>query len=168
MRNTVVAYIGLGSNQDHPVRQVRSAIDELAQLPSTRLLKSSPLYKSAPLGPADQPDYINAVAALETGLAPPALLAELQTIERQHGRVRGASRWGPRSLDLDLLLYGEVRIDTPELQVPHPGLPERLFVLYPLADIAPDLEVPGYGPLRQLLARCTQTRIELLGETADE
>lgn len=168
MQDTVVAYIGLGSNQDHPVRQLRTAIKALASFPSTRLLVASPLYKSAPLGPADQPDYINAVAALETGLAPSALLAALQVLETRHGRVRGALRWGPRSLDLDLLLYGDAVINTPDLQVPHPGLPERVFVLYPLADIAPDLDVPGHGPVKQLLAHCAQARIEVLGEAADE
>jgi 2-amino-4-hydroxy-6-hydroxymethyldihydropteridine diphosphokinase len=168
MQNMVVAYIGLGSNQDHPVRQVRKAIEELAGLPSTRLLTSSPLYKSAPLGPADQPDYINAVTALETGLTPSALLNALQALEGRHGRVRGGVRWGPRNLDLDLLLYGNAIIDAPDLQVPHPGLPERGFVLYPLADIAPDFDVPGHGPVKQLLARCAQARIEVLGEAADE
>jgi 2-amino-4-hydroxy-6-hydroxymethyldihydropteridine diphosphokinase len=168
MRSPTVVYIGLGSNQDQPVRQVRTACRELAHLPATRLLICSPLYKSAPLGPPDQPDYINAVAALETGLAPTALLVELQALEARHGRVRGAVRWGPRSLDLDLLLYGDAVIDTPDLRVPHPGLPERVFVLYPLVDIAPDLEVPGQGPVKQLLARCAQARIEAIGETTGE
>lgn len=168
MQSRVVAYIGLGSNQDQPVRQVRTACRELASLPATRLLACSPLYKSAPLGPPDQPDYINAVAALETGLAPSVLLTELQALEVRHGRVRGALRWGPRSLDLDLLLYGNAVIDTPDLRVPHPGLPERVFVLYPLVDIAPDLEAPGLGPVKLLLARCAQDRIEALGETTGE
>lgn len=168
MPDTAVVYVGLGSNQDQPVRQVRTACRELADLPATRLLICSPLYKSAPLGPPDQPDYVNAVAALETGLTAAALLTELQALETHHGRVRGAVRWGPRTLDLDLLLYGDAVIDTPALQVPHPGLPERVFVLYPLVDIAPELEVPGQGPVRQLLARCAKARIEVLGETADE
>ncbi|HEX5339625.1 MAG TPA: 2-amino-4-hydroxy-6-hydroxymethyldihydropteridine diphosphokinase [Gammaproteobacteria bacterium] len=164
----VAAYVGLGSNQDDPVHQVRSAFEELTHLPATQLLARSPLYRSAPLGPPEQPDYINAVAKLETGLTAFALLAALQLVETAHGRIRGALRWGPRTLDLDLLLYGGATINTPALQVPHPGLPERGFVLYPLADIAPDLEVPGHGPVKALLAHCAGSEIELLGETADE
>lgn len=164
MQDRVVAYIGLGSNQDDPVQQVCSAIDELKHLPSTRLLAHSPLYKSAPLGPSNQPDYVNAVVALETGLAPAELLGGLQALENDHGRVRGPVRWGPRTLDLDLLLYGDAVIDTPNLQVPHPGLPARAFVLYPLADIAPELDVPGQGRVKQLLAQCAKARIEVLGE----
>lgn len=168
MRASVVAYIGLGSNQDNPARQVRQAIEELNLLPASRLLQCSPLYKSAPLGPSEQPDYINAVAALATGLVPAALLSELQSLETRHGRIRGAPRWGPRTLDLDILLYGDAVIDTPALRVPHPGLHERLFVLYPLVNIAPDLVVPESGPVKRLLAQCPQARIELLGATTDE
>jgi len=165
---TVAAYVGLGSNQDRPIHHVRTAIAELAALPATRVRIASRLYRSAPMGPPDQPDYINAVVELDTGLTSEALLAELQALEIRHGRVRGALRWGPRSLDLDLLLYGDAVIDTADLQVPHPGVPERLFVLYPLADIAPDLEVPGYGQVSRLLANCAPARIEVLGESADE
>ncbi|HET7921404.1 MAG TPA: 2-amino-4-hydroxy-6-hydroxymethyldihydropteridine diphosphokinase [Gammaproteobacteria bacterium] len=168
MSSTVIAYIGLGSNQDHPIRQVRRALEELAQLPASRLLAQSGLYRSAPLGPSAQPDFINAVAALETGLAAPALLSALQALETAHGRVRGALRWGPRTLDLDLLLYGETVLHTPALQLPHPGLPERAFVLYPLADIAPDLVIPGHGVVRELAARCAPSGITSLGDAAHE
>jgi 2-amino-4-hydroxy-6-hydroxymethyldihydropteridine diphosphokinase len=144
------AYVGLGSNLKTPEAQVRRALDELAHIPDTRVTARSPLYKSPPLGPQDQPDYINAVAALDTGLAPLALLAALRDIEHLHGRERDGTRWGPRTLDLDLLLYGDVQMDTPKLTLPHPGLPERAFVLYPLFDVAPQLAVTGRGTVREL------------------
>lgn len=161
----VIAYIGLGSNLADPELQIRTAMEELDNLPQSRCLKQSSLYRSAPLvapgdSANDQPDYINAVVALETSLEPAALLAELQRLEMLHQRVR-EQRWGPRTLDLDLLLYGEHRINTPELTVPHPGLYERNFVLYPLAEIAPpDLPVPGQGPLQAVLARCKPGELE--------
>ena len=166
---TVIAYIGLGSNLADPEHQIHTAMRELDGLPQSRCLKQSSLYRSAPMvdpgavpGDAanDQPDYINAVVALETSLKPATLLAELQHLETLHRRVR-EYRWGPRTLDLDLLLYGEERINTPELTVPHPGLYERNFVLYPLAEIAPsDLPVPGQGPLQAVLARCERGELE--------
>lgn len=168
MPDTVITYVGLGSNQENPVGQVRRALHELAALPSTRLGASSRFYRSAPLGPVDQPDFINAVAALETQLPPDTLLAELHSLEARHGRVRSGLHWGPRPLDLDLLLYGDAVINGPDLQVPHPGLPERVFVLYPLAEIAPDLAVPGRGTVKELLQRCAPARIEVLGDTLDE
>lgn len=146
----VTAYVGLGANLDDPVQQVQRACHELGAIRSTHVLACSPLYRSAPLGPQDQPDYINAVAALETGLAPLELLEALRTIEVQHGRRRDGSRWGPRTLDLDILLYGDLQRDTPELTLPHPGLHERAFVLYPLFDVAPGLQIPGRGSVRAL------------------
>lgn len=146
----VTAYVGLGANLDDPVEQVRRACLELKSLPASRVMARSPLYRSAPLGPQDQPDYINAVAALETQLPAPELLAALRAIEQQHGRRRDGSRWGPRTLDLDILLYGDLQQATPELTLPHPGLHERAFVLYPLYDVAPELEVPGRGSVRAL------------------
>jgi 2-amino-4-hydroxy-6-hydroxymethyldihydropteridine diphosphokinase len=158
----VTAYIGLGANLEGPAQQLRRAFDELAALPGTRLVSRSPLYKSPPLGPPDQPDYINAVAALSTTLAPRALLAELHRIEIAHGRHREGTRWGPRSLDLDILIYGELVLDTPELMLPHPGLPERAFVLYPLHDIAPDLAVRCMGSVRVLRARLAGARFALV------
>lgn len=163
MTGTVAAYVGLGSNLDNPVRQVRSALRELGEIPHTCLGAASPLYTSRPLGPQDQPDYINAVARLDTELDAPGLFAALLAIERRHGRQRDGRRWVARTLDLDLLLYGDACLNGPELIVPHPGMHERAFVLYPLADIAPELIVPGHGPIRDLLARCTDpslTRLE--------
>ena len=156
------AYVGLGSNLADPAAQVRRALEELADILETRVTARSPLYRSAPLGPQDQPDYINAVAALDTSLAPLELLASLRDIERIHGRVRDGTRWGPRSLDLDLLLYGDVVMDTLELSLPHPGLPERAFVLYPLFDVAPQLVVPGRGAVRELRDRLGSTDITRL------
>ena len=120
------------------------------------------------MGPQDQPDFVNAVAALETGLAPQVLLQMLLAIEVRHGRRRDGSHWGPRSLDLDILLYGDLLLDTPALKLPHPGLHERAFVLYPLADIAPELSVPGLGPVHALLAACVDARIRRLEAEARE
>lgn len=145
-------YVGLGSNLDDPQAQVRRAIDELAQLPDTRREAVSGLYRTPPMGPPGQPDYINAVAALTTRLDPHRLLDELQAIERAHDRVR-AERWGPRTLDLDILLYGQQVLDDERLVVPHPGIAARAFVLLPLAEIAPDLLIPGLGAPAALLAQ---------------
>lgn len=153
MSEAVQAYVGLGSNLEQPEEQLLRALDELSRLPGTRLSASSGLYRNPPMGPVPQPDYVNAVAALETGLSPLELLDGLQAIEQAHGRVR-IERWGPRTLDLDLLLYAERVIDEPRLQVPHPGLHERPFVLYPLAEIAPGLIIPGRGSLAEWLAQC--------------
>jgi 2-amino-4-hydroxy-6-hydroxymethyldihydropteridine diphosphokinase len=128
------------------------AIAELAQLPQSRLCAVSHLYRSAPLGPAGQPDYINAVAAIDTRLSPLALLDGLQAIENHHGRTRGAVRWGPRTLDLDLLLYGDALISEPRLTVPHAEMARRGFVLWPLVEIAPWLRLPGGETLQVLCA----------------
>lgn len=146
------AFIGLGSNLDEPVLQVERALGELGRLPATRLLARSSLYRSAPVGFADQPDFVNAVALVETSLSPGHLLAELQQLELRHGRVRSVPN-GPRTLDLDLLLHGERRIDQPGLRLPHPRLHERAFVVVPLAEIAPEQPIPGHGPARELAAR---------------
>ena len=161
---TKVAYIGLGSNLADPVQQVLTALDELRATPGMRLLAHSSLYRNAPMGPPDQPDYVNAVACVETSLLPEALLDALLAIEQRHGRVRDGERWGPRTLDLDLLLFGEDVIASERLVVPHPGMPERPFVLLPLQQIAPDLQIPGMGSLAALCARCeadAMTRIEV-------
>ena len=147
----VRVHIGLGSNLDDPPGQVRRALDALAQIPRSRLLRQSRLYRSAPLGPVAQPDYVNAVATVSTHLAAHSLLTELQAIERRQGRVRDGSRWGPRTLDLDLLLYSEARIDTQRLNVPHPGIAARDFVLVPLVELCPALVIPGLGPVLDLL-----------------
>lgn len=155
-----LAYIGLGSNLADPIAQVTQALDELAQLPQTRLLARSRLYRSDPVGPA-QPDFINAVAQLDTTLAPLALLDALQALEQQHQRVR-LQHWGPRTLDLDLLLYGEQVINHERLKVPHPFLTQRSFVLYPLADINPALQLPDGSALHDLLQHCPATGLNPL------
>ena len=146
------AYIGLGSNLDDPVARVNRAFSQLADIDDTQLIERSSLYLSAPLGPADQPDYVNAVAALLTRRSPLQLLRELQSIEASQGRRRSGERWGARTLDLDLLVFGLQHIDNATLTVPHPRIAERNFVLLPLSDVAPDLIVPGLGALRTLIA----------------
>ncbi len=153
-------YIGLGSNLDDPEARVRRAIMELQSLEDTRELGHSSLYRTAPVGPQDQADYINSVSCLATGLEPMQLLRDLQALEQRHGRDRRGERWGPRTLDLDILLYDEQVIDLPELAVPHPRLHERCFVLQPLLEIDPDIRIPGHGSGRDLLrvADCTGVR----------
>ncbi|MGB5544397.1 MAG: 2-amino-4-hydroxy-6-hydroxymethyldihydropteridine diphosphokinase [Gammaproteobacteria bacterium] len=135
-------YVGLGSNLGEPVRQIIAAFTKLADMRDTRLIARSPLYRSAPVGPNDQPWYINAVAGLLTLRSPDQLLDDLLTLEREFGRVRGGQRWGPRTLDLDLLLYGHMTIEQPKLVIPHPELTNRNFVVYPLLRIAPELTLP--------------------------
>lgn len=147
----VVAYIGLGSNLDDPQSHVQRAFDDLQQLPQSRISGRSSLYITAPVGPQSQPDFVNAVCEIDTTLAAHGLLKHLQAIEKVHGRVREGERWGPRTLDLDLLLYGNDSIDTEELTVPHAQLPFRCFVLKPLHELAPALVVPGLGPVKDLL-----------------
>ena len=151
-------YIGLGSNLNDPITQIKTALAALNEIPETCSVQYSSLYRSAPLtlegATASQPDYINAVAALDTQLAPLQLLAELQALEQRHGRTRDAEHWGPRTLDLDLLLYADRQWQSKVLTVPHPRLHERSFVLYPLFEIAPDINVPGQGNVRELVARC--------------
>ncbi len=147
------AYVGLGSNLADPRAQVERAFERLGALADVRLVLRSRLYGSRPLGPADQPQFVNAVAGLLTRLQPEALLAALRAVEREIGRPATRPKWGPRVIDLDLLVQGRERRDGPQLTLPHPGLPERNFVLYPLADIAPDLDVPGLGRVADLRAR---------------
>lgn len=158
-------FIALGSNQADPVAQVTRAFDELQCLPQSRLLARSSLYRSDPLGPQDQPAFINAVALLDTELAPEALLDALQGVEQRAGRVRKTERWGPRILDLDLLLYANRIIDTPRLQVPHYHMHARSFVLYPLAELAPDLSMPDGTPLHDLLEACPAAGLQRLSAT---
>ncbi len=153
----VAAYVGLGANLGQPLPTLRQATAALDALPGTRLRAASGVYQSAPLGCPDQPDYLNAVVGLETTLPAPALLGHLQAIERAHGRSRDGTRWGPRTLDLDLLLYGEQEFRTDALVVPHPGLTLRAFVLYPLREIAPGLCLPGGESLEALLGRVPAT-----------
>ncbi|EWC40707.1 2-amino-4-hydroxy-6-hydroxymethyldihydropteridine diphosphokinase [Pseudomonas stutzeri] len=158
-------YIGLGSNLADPQQQLRGALQAMAELPQSRLVAVSSLYASDPLGPADQPRYVNAVAALDTSLAPLTLLDALQRIELAHGRERKAERWGPRTLDLDILLFGDRLIDEPRLQVPHYHLQARAFVLYPLAEIAPpNLLLADGRQLDDLLAACPFLGLERLDD----
>jgi 2-amino-4-hydroxy-6-hydroxymethyldihydropteridine diphosphokinase len=146
-------YVGLGSNLDQPEQQVRGALAALTGIPDTRLVLHSSLYGSKPFGPVEQPDFVNAVAALLTQLAPLQLLQELRGLEGQLGRSAPRERWGPRRIDLDLLVFGRERIQTTELTVPHPQIAARNFVLYPLRELAPDLQVPGSTRVCELAAR---------------
>ena len=154
-------FIGLGSNLDEPLQQIERALDALAGLDGSALGAVSPFYRNPAIGPGEQPDFINAVVELETSLTPLALLAHLQRIENSQGRVRNV-RWGARTLDLDLLLYGDRIVALPELQVPHPRLRERNFVLYPLHDIAPTLMLPDDTPLTTLLDCCSAHGLQRL------
>ena len=156
-----LAYVGLGSNSDDPVGQVERALHELDALPDTRLGRRSSLYRSAPVGYADQPDFVNAVAALDTSLTDVRLLDALQGIEQRHGRERSFPN-APRTLDLDLLLYGDRVVRSARLVLPHPRMHERAFVLAPLAEIAPEAQVPGHGAAAELLGRCTGQDVERL------
>jgi 2-amino-4-hydroxy-6-hydroxymethyldihydropteridine diphosphokinase len=156
---TTEAYIALGSNLDHPARQVEVAFDLLDEIAASSLVRRSSLYRSSPLGGIEQPDFVNAVAALETTLTPGALLGELQAIERLRGREEEHAHWGPRVLDLDLLVYGDQVIDEPNITVPHPGIAARNFVLLPLCEIAPNLEVPGLGCVKNLAVNEREPRI---------
>lgn len=158
------AYIGLGSNLATPLEQLRSALAALAALPQSSLCAQSSFYASDPLGPADQPRYVNAVAALDTELSPLTLLDALQRIELEQGRTRKAERWGPRTLDLDILLFGERQLDEERLRVPHYHMHARAFVLYPLAEIAPQLRLPDGRALGELLAACPFVGLERLAE----
>jgi len=147
------AYIGLGSNLSDPAQQVRQALHGLTGLPQTLCVAVSRLYGSRPMGPVTQPDFVNAVAGLVTQLPALELLRQLRKLEGQAGRPAVHEHWGPRVIDLDLLVFGREQCSSAELVLPHPGVVKRNFVLYPLADIAPDLEVPGCGPVRELLPR---------------
>lgn len=136
------------------MEQIRKGAAAVADLIECKVLARSRLYASSPMGPKDQPDYINAVLSLETLLSPLQLLRELQSIETQHGRVRTGERWGARTLDLDILLIDQEIIETTDLVIPHIGIAERPFVLYPLAEIAPNIFIPGLGPIADLLKHC--------------
>lgn len=158
-----VAFVGLGSNIGDGIATVRAALSALDAIGHTRLLRASHLYRTPAWGVTQQPDFINAVAMLRTGLAPQALLGQMLAIERAAGRNRmadGSDRWGPRTLDLDLLLYGARVIDEPGLRIPHPHLHERAFVLVPLAEIAPDAAIPGVGTARDALSRMASAEVE--------
>jgi 2-amino-4-hydroxy-6-hydroxymethyldihydropteridine diphosphokinase len=157
-----IAYVGIGSNLDEPENQVEQALLELDRLPQSRLVGRSSLYRSAPVGFAGQPDFINAVARLETGLAPERLLTDLQDIESRHGRTRSFAN-APRTLDLDLLLFETLQLRTPRLTVPHPRMHERAFVLKPLVEISPELSLPGLGLAKDFLKKVENQMVEKLG-----
>ncbi len=159
----IPAYIGLGSNLDDPVRQVRAALTLLGELPDSRVVATSALYSNPPMGPQDQPDFVNAVAGLLTRQEPEALLRSLQALETRLGRVRNTGdRWGPRIIDLDLLVYGSLQRSVPGLNLPHPGIFERNFVLLPLCDIAPALQVPGQGVVAAMAAKLEHSGLKRL------
>lgn len=147
---TTTAFIGLGANLNNPAATLREAISEIAAISDTQLVAQSKLYSSTPMGPADQPDYINAVVAVSTSLSPHALFNHTCRIEQEHGRTRNGAHWGPRTLDLDLLLYGSERICDEQLTVPHYGLTQREFVIYPMLEIAPELILPCGTSLKEL------------------
>ena len=161
MSAPVTAVVALGSNLDDPEAQVRRAFGEIAALPRTRVTARSALYRTAPVGFADQPPFVNACAKLETRLAARALLDGLLAIEARHGRARGI-RNGPRTLDLDIVLYGGVTVDEPGLAIPHPRAHERAFVLAPLLDVWPDAVIPAKGPARDCLAKVGLEGVERL------
>jgi 2-amino-4-hydroxy-6-hydroxymethyldihydropteridine diphosphokinase len=153
------AFVGLGSNLDRPARQIEIAFELLQGLPGSELLQCSSLYRSSPLGGIEQPDFVNAVAAMSTTLSAQEFLEELQAIEQLRGREDNHIRWGPRILDLDLLLYGDLTIDEPGLSVPHPGIAARNFVLLPLREIAPEFEIPGLGRVQDIAVNEDEPRI---------
>lgn len=153
MRRWRPAYVALGSNLADPAEQVTAALGRLPGIPGTRLIARSRLWASRPLGPQDQPDFVNAVAGLLTQLDARELLGELQALERAMGRTDPVVRWGPRSIDLDLLALGSDELSEPALCLPHPGVHERDFVLYPLAELAPELWIPGRGRVEALARR---------------
>ncbi|MEM7542762.1 MAG: 2-amino-4-hydroxy-6-hydroxymethyldihydropteridine diphosphokinase [Pseudomonadota bacterium] len=156
------AYIGLGSNLRQPAAEIKCALKKLADIEQTTVEAHSSLYVSPPMGPPNQPDYVNAVAALSTALSAQQLLGKLQAIETAQGRVRDGTRWGPRIIDLDLLVFGSLCVEQPGLTVPHPGLANRAFVLVPLAEIAPDLKVPKFGEVGELVNALGEFELERL------
>ena len=160
-----LAFIGLGSNLDDPRSQLHSAFAAIAELPGTRLLMRSSLYRSAPLGYPDQPDFVNAVAKISTQLAPRALLQALLQIEHHHGRER-TFRNAPRILDLDILLYDDMQLHEHGLTIPHPQMHLRAFVLQPLLEIAPDARIPAVGSARDALQNCQDQTLERLADVA--
>ena len=156
------AYIGLGSNIDNPVMQIREALDRIRDITGVTLKKLSRFYCSKPMGPKDQPDFINAVVEIATNLSAEALLHCLQRIETTQKRLRTGDRWGPRTIDLDILLFDDEMIETSELHIPHPGLSQREFVVYPLAEIASDLALPTGETIAALKVQCPMRGMTVL------
>ncbi|MCX7183578.1 MAG: 2-amino-4-hydroxy-6-hydroxymethyldihydropteridine diphosphokinase [Nitrosomonadaceae bacterium] len=157
-RSMCHVFIALGSNLEDPALQVRRGLTKLTQLPRSRLLIKSSLYRSAPIGEINQPDFVNAVAKIETNLAPHNLLESLLKIEQQQKRIRIFPN-GPRTLDLDILLYGNLECHEHFLILPHPRMHQRAFVLWPLMEIEPNCHIPGHGPVAKLLAKCLKQKI---------
>ena len=158
-KKPVQAFIALGSNLEDPTIQIQQAFIELNELPDTRLIKHSSLYITAPMGRVDQPDFINAVAQIETSKTPHDLLSALLAIEHQHKRVREEIN-APRTLDLDILMYDDLQCQDPGLTLPHPRISQRAFVLQPLIEICPESTIPGQGNAKDLLAACKDQRVE--------
>ncbi|EQD28338.1 7,8-dihydro-6-hydroxymethylpterin- pyrophosphokinase [mine drainage metagenome] len=154
-------YLGVGSNLDDPPQQIRRAVERLAEVPGVLMKHRSSLYRTRPMDGSAQPDYWNAVIEVQSALDPFELLAACQGIETALGRTREV-HWGPRTIDFDLLVYAELRFETKRLTVPHPGLAERAFVLYPLRELAPDLNVPGIGRVSDLVTRCGNHPLECI------
>lgn len=160
------AFVGLGSNLGEPATQIARAIKGLAALPATRVVAVSSMYRSAPFGPVGQPDFLNAAAQVRTGLSAPDLLRALLRLEDEQGRVR-AERWGPRTIDLDLLVFGSEVCDSAVLTLPHPGIASRNFVLLPLLEIAPELVIPGLGPIAGIAVNLDEPRISRIDPNVD-
>ncbi len=158
------AYVALGANLGYPAAQLREAFERLAALPGCRLVARSRLWRSAPLGPVNQPEFLNAAAGLLTALEPQPLLDALKALEVGMGRAQPVVRWGPRVIDLDLLMLADLRVAEPALTLPHPGVHERNFVLYPLAEFAPELWIPGRGRVRRLAAEVGAAGLQPLSE----
>ncbi|PHM61711.1 2-amino-4-hydroxy-6-hydroxymethyldihydropteridine diphosphokinase [Xenorhabdus ishibashii] len=156
-----LVYIAIGSNLADPLQQVKNALAALSKIPDTTFVVRSSFYRTKPMGPQDQPDYLNLAVALETQLPPEALLDHTQAIELEQGRVRKGERWGPRTLDLDIMLFGHHVINTERLTVPHYGLKQREFMLYPLAEIAPDLVFPDGETLAEQLKKVPENGLTL-------
>ncbi|MGB5717508.1 MAG: 2-amino-4-hydroxy-6-hydroxymethyldihydropteridine diphosphokinase [Gammaproteobacteria bacterium] len=156
------AYVGIGSNLDNPVAQVLEAVEEMEMIPDTILVARSSLYRGRPMGPEEQPDYVNAVVSLDTLLSADELHRALVSIEDLQGRSRDGEKWGPRIIDLDLLLYGNNTIETATLTVPHPGMHERDFVIVPLEEIAGNVKIPGRGFLYSLINKCESHSLKKL------
>jgi 2-amino-4-hydroxy-6-hydroxymethyldihydropteridine diphosphokinase len=154
-----VAFVGIGSNLGSSTQTVRSAFAELDALPHTRVVRQSSLYRSAPVGYDAQPDFVNAVAQLETALPAERLLMELQAIEKRHGRERSFAN-APRTLDLDILMFGNLKTATPNLTLPHPRMHERAFVLRPLYEVAPHASIPGMGKVEEFVLQTQAQKVE--------
>ena len=160
----ITLYIGLGSNLSDPEQQIRNAVKQLTNIPNTALVQTSSLYSSRPMGPQDQPNYMNAVAELLSTLSALELLEQLQSIESQFGRVRQGNRWGARVLDLDILLYGDQRINSQRLTIPHYGMKEREFVLVPLAEITKNLILPCGENVTELVEQIPMNDLKIHSE----